>query len=117
MILTAEYIVVCFVFSKCFTPPQTSEELEKTTPSSDEVFAPQHGGRGAKDNTTKEENFPGSSRSSRMKSFPVDKSKAVWMICNSLGIPENLDNGTDEKGFEIQSETKIYAHCEIRKCI
>ncbi|GIY63095.1 hypothetical protein CDAR_492231 [Caerostris darwini] len=105
IILAADYIVMCFLFSKCLTQSEASAELEKTTPSSDEVFAPQHGGRGAKDNTTEEENFPANIESPGMKPVPVVQSNAVWLMCIALGIPANFDPESDGKGFVIKNKT------------
>ncbi|GIY63154.1 hypothetical protein CDAR_492571 [Caerostris darwini] len=102
-----------FLFSKCLEPSKTSEIFKKTTYSSAKASSQQCGGQGDKENTKSDEKFPGHSKFSGMKSVPVVQSKAVWIIWNSLGIPAKLDNDSDEKGFEIQSETKMYTHCAI----
>ncbi|GIY63156.1 hypothetical protein CDAR_492581 [Caerostris darwini] len=96
MILTSGYIIMIFLISKCLTP---IEELKQTSPSSDEVFmAPQHGGQGAKDTTTKSENLLGNTESPGTKPVPLLQSKAVWAMCVGLGIQATSIPNPTERG-------------------
>ncbi|GIY05275.1 hypothetical protein CEXT_340001 [Caerostris extrusa] len=72
---------------------------KKTTYSSAKASSQQHG---VQRNSTLDEEFPWNSKSSKMKVVPMVKSKAVWMICNSLGIPANLDNDSGIRSFKIK---------------